>query len=351
MNKLNLAVLFGGQSSEYSVSLHSAGSFLRQIRQENYNLILIGIDPNGIFYLYDGSIEDIEHDTWKKEGSCTPCAFIHKGVISLEQPEQKIDIDVAFPILHGKNGEDGCMQGLLELMNIHYVGCDVMSSAISMDKEIMHILCREANIPCADYICLKKWGDNPSFEEIEAQIPLPWIIKPCNAGSSYGVHKVEKKEDFEDACQDAFYYDGRGKVLVEKAIEGFEIGCAVMGNETVFCGSVDEIQIAGSIFDFEGKYEDKGADIICPARIDEKQFKEAQALAYRTYRAMNCTGLARVDMFLTTEGEVILNELNTIPGFTATSRYPSMMKEAGLAFPDLIDRLIELAMQRKVGVC
>ena len=351
MNKLNLAVLFGGQSSEYSVSLHSAGSFLRQIRKENYNLILIGIDQNGVFYLYNGDVEQIEHDTWKNDQDCTPCAFIHKGVISLEDPENKIDIDVVFPILHGKNGEDGCVQGLLELMNIHYVGCDVMSSSISMDKEIMHILCKEANIPCAPYVCLKKYEENPSFEEIQKQIPLPWIIKPCNAGSSYGVHKVETREDFEPAVEDAFYYDGRGKILVEKAIDGFEIGCAVMGNETVFTGSIDEIQIHGSIFDFEGKYEDKGAEIICPARITEQQFKDAQKLAYRTYKAMNCTGLARVDMFLTSDQEIILNELNTIPGFTATSRYPSMMSDAGISFPDLIDKLIELAMQRQVGVC
>lgn len=351
MNRYNLAVLFGGQSSEYSVSLHSTTSFLRQIHADKYNIIMIGIDPNGIFYYYDGSIDAIEHDTWRQDSSCTPCAFVHKGVIRLDRPEEKMDLDVAFPVLHGKNGEDGCIQGLLELMNIHYVGCDVMSSSISMDKEIMHILCKEADIPCAPYICLKKFEANPTFEEIEKQIPLPWIIKPCNAGSSYGVHKVESKEDFEPAVDDAFYYDGRGKILVEKAIDGFEIGCAVMGNETVFTGSIDEIQIHGSIFDFEGKYEDKGAEIICPARIEPKQFKQAQELAYRTYKAMNCTGLARVDMFLTSDGKIILNELNTIPGFTDTSRYPSMMKEAGIGFSDLIDRLIELAMQRKVGVC
>lgn len=351
MNRYNLAVLFGGQSSEYSVSLHSTASFLRQIHADKYNIVLIGIDPNGIFYYYDGSIDAIEHDTWRQDATCTPCAFVHKGIIRLDKPEEKIELDVAFPVLHGKNGEDGCIQGLLELMNIHYVGCDVMSSSISMDKEIMHILCKEADIPCAPYVCLKKFETNPTFEEIEKQIPLPWIIKPCNAGSSYGVHKVESKDDFEPAAEDAFYYDGRGKILVEKAIDGFEIGCAVMGNETVFTGSIDEIQIHGSIFDFEGKYEDKGADIICPARIEPKQFKEAQELAYRTYKAMNCTGLARVDMFLTSEGRIILNELNTIPGFTDTSRYPSMMREAGIGFSDLIDRLIELAMQRKVGVC
>lgn len=243
------------------------------------------------------------------------------------------------------------MQGLLELMNIHYVGCDVMSSAISMDKEIMHILCDEANIPCADYVCLKANEDNPSFEMIQEKISLPWIVKPCNAGSSYGVHKVENKEEFEEACKDAFFYDGRGKILVEKAIEGFEIGCAVMGNEEVFTGSCDEIQISGGIFDFEGKYEMKGAEIICPARIDEETFAKAKALAAKTYKAMNCCGMARVDMFVTPQKEVILNELNTIPGFTATSRYPSMMKEAGIEFGDLIDKLIDLAMQRTISAC
>ena len=317
---LKLGVVFGGQSSEYSVSLHSVASFLRQIHNEKYDITMIGIDQNGQFYVYDGSIDDIEHDHWIPQA--TKAAWVHKGIMALDGKNTVKELDCVFPVLHGKNGEDGCVQGLLELMNIHYVGCDVMSSAISMDKEIMHILCDEANIPCADYVCLKANEENPSFEMIQEKISLPWIVKPCNAGSSYGVHKVENKEEFEEACKDAFFYDGRGKILVEKAIEGFEIGCAVMGNEEVFTGSCDEIQISGGIFDFEGKYEMKGAEIICPARIDEETFAKAKALAAKTYKAMNCCGMARVDMFVTPQKEVILNELNTIPGFTATSRYP-----------------------------
>ena len=201
---------------------------------------------------------------------------------------------------------------------------------------------------CISYV--RENGKNPSFEEIQAQISLPWIIKPCNAGSSYGVHKVENKEEFEEACQDAFYYDGRGKILVEQTIEGFEIGCAVMGNEEVFTGSIDEIEISTGFFDFEGKYEMKGANIYCPARIDEKTFKEAQNLAKHAYLAMNCCGMARVDMFVTKEKKVILNELNTIPGLTATSRYPSMMKEAGIEFSDLIDAFGNQAETRKVRI-
>ncbi|MBB5183471.1 D-alanine--D-alanine ligase family protein [Catenisphaera adipataccumulans] len=349
MSKLKLGVIFGGQSSEYSVSLHSAGSFLRQIHRERYELTMIGIDTRGQFYIYDGPIEKIEHDQWKE--NAVPCAWVHKGVMPLDGSNRAIVFDCVFPILHGKNGEDGCIQGLLELMNIHYVGCDVLSSSMIMDKEIMHILCRQANIPCADYVCLREDEPHPGFEELSAKLPLPWVIKPCNAGSSYGVQFVSEKEQYEDAIAEAWKYDGRGKLLVEEAVDGFEIGMAVMGNRELTTGKADEIRIHGHIFDFEGKYEMKGAEIICPAEIDEDTFKRAQELACRVYRTMNCTGMARVDMFVLPDKKVILNELNTIPGFTATSRYPTMMSEAGLEFPDLIDRLIDLAMEREVGVC
>lgn len=258
MSKLRLGVIFGGQSSEYSVSLHSVASFLRQIHADNYDMTLIGINKNGHFYLYNGDVDSIEHDTWQSEETCVSCAWVNGGIMPLDGSNKVIELDCVFPVLHGKNGEDGLIQGLLELMNIHYVGCDVMSSAMSMDKEIMHILCKEANIPCADYICLYANRENPTFEQIKEEIPLPWIVKPCNAGSSYGVHFVNDKEEFESACKDAFFYDGRGKILVEKVIKGFEIGCAVMGNEEIFTGSVDEIEINGGFFDFEGKYEMKG---------------------------------------------------------------------------------------------
>ena len=176
-------------------------------------------------------------------------------------------------------------------------------------------------------------------------------MKPCSAGSSYGVHKVENKEEFENAINDAWHYDGRGKCLVEKAIDGFEIGCAVMGNKIIQTGSCDEIEITRGFFDFEGKYALDGAQIHCPARIDKEVFEQAQELAKKTYRVMNCLGMARVDMFVQKDNSIVLNELNTIPGFTATSRYPSMMKEVGLEFSELIDRLIELAMERELGVC
>ena len=186
-------------------------------------------------------------------------------------------------------------------------------------------------------------------EEAKEKLGLPFFIKPCNAGSSYGIHCVESPAHFAEDLADAFYHDGKGKVILEKAIKGFEIGCAVMGNEELIAGSVDEIEISGSFFDYEGKYEMKDAAIYCPARIDETLFKAAQDMAKRAYRAMNCSGMTRVDMFVTSQRTIIFNELNTIPGFTATSRYPSMMKEIGVPFTRLIDTLVDLALQRKTG--
>ena len=346
--KTKLGVVFGGQSSEYSVSLHSAASFLRQIHRDLYDLTLIGIDQQGRTWIVEDDIDAIEHDHWKD--NAREAAWVHHGIQPLDGTD-RIELDVVFPILHGKNGEDGCFQGMMEMKNIRYVGCDTLGSAMCMDKEIMHILLKAAGIGAADYICLKKNEPMPSFEDIEKKIPLPWIVKPCNAGSSYGVNFVDNKEDFEKAVEEAFKYDGRGKILVEKTIEGFEIGCAVMGNDELFAGSVDEIETGAHFFDFEGKYAMKDSNIYCPARIPAEKIEEARELAKKAYRVMNCRGMARVDMFYQPDGTIVINELNTIPGFTATSRYPTMMKEAGLDFPELIDRLVALGLQTEVGVC
>lgn len=351
MKKTDLGVVFGGQSSEYSVSLHSAASFLRDLNKDRYNLTLIGIDKQGQPWVYYGSIDDLEHDHWKKDA--VKAAWVHQGILPLDpsKDSEEIHLDVVFPVVHGKNGEDGAIQGLLQMLNIHYVGCDVLSSALCMDKELMHIVLDESKIPCAPYLCLKKDQPEPSFEEIADLIELPWVIKPCNAGSSYGVHFVDNELQFSKAVEDAFKYDGRGKILVEKAVDGFEIGCAVMGNEHLFAGSVDEIETSHPVFDFEGKYDMVDSHIYCPARISKEEFEKARGLAKAAYQAMGCQGLARVDMFRLKDGSIIINEINTIPGMTATSRYPSMMKEAGKPFNKLIDELIDLAMEKPVGVC
>ena len=347
MNKIRLGVIFGGQSSEYSVSLHSAGSFLHSVHADRYDIIPIGISPEGNFYRFEGSIEELEHDHWIEHSR--PIAWVHKGFIDIENKET-VELDVVFPVLHGKNGEDGAIQGLLTLLDLPAVGCDILGSAICMDKEVMHRLFKEGGIPAADYVALTKYGENPTFEEIEQEIPLPWVIKPCNAGSSYGVSFVDSKETFDRAVEEAFKYDGHGKILVEKAIDGFEIGCAVMGDEVLDTGEIDEIEMAGKIFDFEGKYEMKDSAIYCPARISREKSDEAKELAKKAYRVLCCRDMARVDMFVCSNGEIILNEVNTIPGLTATSRYPSMMKAAGKDFGDLIDDLIDLAMEKEFAI-
>ena len=273
MSKLKLGVVFGGKSSEYGVSLHSAGSLLRQIDQDKYTVIMIGISLQGDWYLYEGDIDAIEHDHWQ-EGNCTPCVLTREGLLKLKDGTYEVvKVDCMFPVLHGKNGEDGTIQGLFEIMDIPYVGCGHMSSAICMDKEMTHIIAEHAGVPCAPYRCIYE-SDPRSLQEIYEEasqaLGLPLFIKPCNAGSSYGVHCVENFEDFE----------------------------------------------------------------------------EARALAAKAYRAMNCKGMTRVDMFVTPQHTIVFNELNTIPGFTATSRYPSMMKEIGIDFPELIDRLVALAMEK-----
>ena len=342
-----LGIIFGGQSSEYSVSLHSVSSLLRQFHKDKYEITLIGITKDGKSYLYNGSVDDIEHDRWLND-NCIPCSFCKGGIILNDSSSKKIELDVAFPVVHGKNCEDGTLQGMLEVNNIHFVGCGTLSSAMCMDKEITHILCDNEGIPCAKYICMKQ-GEEVDPKEIEKVIPLPWIVKSCNAGSSYGVNKVHTLDEFEYAKNEAFKYDGRGKLLVEEFVEGKEIGCAVLGNKELFVGSLDEIDTKKELFDFGAKYELEDTQIICPARLSEEQTRIAQTLAIKVYKTMNCRGFARVDMFVRKDGSIILNEINTIPGLTSASRYPTMMKEVGIEFGDLIDKLVDLAKENNVG--
>lgn len=347
MDKLRLGVIFGGQSSEYSVSLHSAGSFLRSIHSDRYEVVMIGISLDGGFYHYTGDLDALEHDHWQEKA--TPIAWVHKGIYVLES-QTKIDLDCVFPILHGKNGEDGSIQGMMNILDLPVAGCDVLGSAICMDKEVMHRLMDLSGLPAAKYICLHENEPLPSFKSLCKQIPLPWVIKPCNAGSSYGVSFVDNEEQFKKAAKEAFHYDGRGKILIEEAIDGFEIGCAVLGDQSLITGEIDEIEMAGKVFDFEGKYEMKDSAIYCPARISTQKAQEAKELAKKIFRVLECRDMARVDMFIDADGRILLNEVNTIPGFTATSRYPTMMKEAGIPFGDLIDRLVDLAMKKKAAL-
>lgn len=353
MSKIKLAVIFGGQSSEYSVSLHSASSAIENMDPEKYDLVFIGIDEEGKWFYYPGDVEGIEHGDWKKHPDLCDvvlsCSQANKGFLKLNKDGsyELIKVDCIFPILHGKNGEDGTIQGLFQLAGIPYVGCDHLSSAISMDKDYTHIVCEAAGIEMAPYICVINRNDfdyDKAYEEAIAKLTFPMFIKPANAGSSYGISKVRNKDEFVKGLKFAFEHDR--KVIVETGIDGFEIGCAVMGNDTLTVGEVDEIDTKKDFFDFDAKYELSNTQIHCPARISEALTKEAKEKAKVIYHALGCTGLTRVDMFVSKEEKIIFNEVNTIPGFTKASRYPTMMKKAGIDFKTLIDKLVSLAMER-----
>jgi len=350
MKKIRLAVIFGGNSSEYPVSLHSVASVLRSLNKDKYDIILLPIDQEGTWYYYDGDIETLEHDHWKQHES-TKRAILSpsrdEGIYILDGDRFKqIKVDCILPILHGKNGEDGTLQGLLELSMIPYVGCNHISSAISMDKEYTHIICEAAGITMAPYICISSFNpiDYDDLKNtIHQKLQYPLFVKPANAGSSFGITKVVDSKDLQRAIQFAFEYDT--KVIIESEIDGFEVGCAVLGNKDLIVGEVDEIDTHNTFFDYEAKYDLENTEIICPARITKEVSKEIKTLAKRIFIILGCSGLSRVDMFLTKDCKIYFNEINTIPGFTSASRYPTMMKEVGIEFPQLLDRLILLAME------
>lgn len=349
MNKIKLAVVFGGKNSEYSVSLHSASSLIRNISLEKYELSLIGISQAGSwYYLHTHDIDAIEHDHWMdlKKSEVVLSLGEHKGFVLQDESNTQIDVDVVFPCLHGKNGEDGTVQGYLELAQIPYVGCNVLASSVIMDKEFTHIVCESAGIECSPYLCIYNYEYKDAKHTYEAcveKLGLPIFIKPCNAGSSYGISKIRNFDEFEKGMQEAFKHDN--KVLCEKAIDGFEIGCAVLGIENdLIVGECDEIETHKDFFDFSAKYDLEETMIHCPARISKELSDKAKEIAKQCFKRCNCKGMSRVDMFVS-ENRIILNELNTIPGFTSTSRYPSMMKAVGLEFGEVIDKLIECALK------
>lgn len=351
MGKIKLAVIFGGKSSEYSVSLHSAESLLEHCDLAKYELVLIGITQDGKWLNYPSSdYEAIAHDTWHQNPNCREVVINpspNRGFLVVDHEIKELPVDVVFPCLHGKNGEDGTMQGLLKLANLAYVGCDLLASAVTMDKEFTHILAERAGILCAPYLCLYEENHDDLVEvykKASKELGLPIFIKPANAGSSYGISKINNEAEFIQGVLNAFKHDH--KVLLETTIEGFEIGCAVMGNDELMVGECDEIDTKNAFFDFEAKYALDNTQIYCPARISKELSDQAKEIAKKVYRTLNCSGMTRVDMFVTPNNEIVFNEANTIPGFTATSRYPSMMKAAGFSFEEVIDRLVELARSK-----
>lgn len=341
MMKKNLAVLFGGCSPEYPVSLQSASAVLEYVDRSRYHVLPIGINRHGDWFHYTGPLEHIASDTWQNDPSqCTPIVFsqsrIKRGFFTLTTEGTTFtSVDLALPMLHGENGEDGTVQGLLALADIPVVGCGVLASALCMDKHRAHMLVAQAGIAVPKGIVL---ADGES--DIPERLRYPLFVKPVHAGSSFGISKVSDPSALPDALALARRYDKT--VLVEEAIDGFEVGCAILGRETLCVGRVDEIALQNGFFDFHEKYHLETAKIHMPARIDAATEARIQKTAQTIYRVLGCSGFARVDCFLTPDGRILFNEVNTIPGMTAHSRYPNMMKGAGLSFSAMLAELLAL---------
>lgn len=348
--KLKIGVLFGGKSAEHEVSLQSAKNVINSLDKNKYEVVPIGISKEGKWLLNDTSnylLNSNNPKLIKLNKSSKEVALYAEGSGKLSltngTSNTKEKIDVIFPVLHGPFGEDGSMQGLLKLAGVPYVGAGVLGSALGMDKDVMKRILRDAGIPIAKFITVKK-GEKINFTKIKKELGLPIFVKPANMGSSVGVSKVGNEKEFKKAVNQAFKFDN--KILIEENIDAREIECAILGNDHPIASVVGEIIANQEFYSYDAKYIDEGAVAQIPAKIDKKTSKKIQELAIQTFQALNCEGLARVDFFLKKNGKVLVNEINTIPGFTNISMYPKLWEASGLPQTKLLDRLIDLAIER-----
>jgi D-alanine---(R)-lactate ligase len=345
MDALKIGIIFGGCSEEHPVSVKSAREIAKNLDPEKYEPFYIGITKTGAWKLCDGPDAD-----WEDGGSCRPAVLspdrsVH-GLLVLERDQYKmIRLDVVFPVLHGRLGEDGAIQGLLELSGIPYVGCGIQSSVLCMDKSLAYIVAGNAGIATPDH-----WVVAANEKVDPDRFTFPVFVKPARSGSSFGVSKVSREEELPSAVETARQYDS--KVLIEEAVVGSEVGCAILEERFgLITGEVDRISLSHGFFRIhqESKPESgsENATAIVPADISTEARSLVQETAKVLYRALGCRGLARVDMFLKEDGTVMLNEVNTMPGMTSYSRYPRMMAAAGLPLAEVIDRVVSLAVQAK----
>ncbi|XID91696.1 D-alanine--D-serine ligase VanG [Paenibacillaceae bacterium WGS1546] len=347
MEKIALGIVFGGCSTEYEVSLSSAAAVIDHLDGNSYEFVLIGITREGHWRRFYGDASLIREDLWSAHPACVPAVLSasrdRKGLIEFVGTECRLTpLDVVFPILHGRNGEDGTVQGLLELSGIPFVGCGTLSSALCMDKAYAKTIVSAAGIGVPPFVTVSGGGAIAEAVGLANKLGYPLYVKPARSGSSIGIAKAYNEQELMSGIEQALLHDD--KLVIERHVDGIELGCAVLGGADPFVGEIDEIELTGEFFDFEQKYTLSASTIHLPSRIDEETAARAKAAALTAYRALGCAGFARVDLFLAKDGSLLFNEVNTIPGFTSHSRYPNMMRHAGLAFPDLLDRLIESAL-------
>ena len=346
--KLNLAIIFGGKSAEHDISIRSANNIIKQIDLKRYQPVFIYIDQQGSWFVNKNPQKYIN-----KSEDLSPAGFDQAVFLCLDSSgrlyniveSSYILIDIAHPVLHGPFGEDGAIQGLLKTANIPYVGPDVLGSAIGMDKVIMKRILRDAGIKIGPFLSFLKEDTRPSFEHINEMLSMPVFVKPANMGSSIGINKVNNQEQLRYAMEDAFKYDR--KIIIEANIVGREIECAVLGNEHPVASILGEVLVHDEFYAYDTKYlSEEGATVQIPADLSDEILRKTQKIAISTFKVLACEGLGRVDVFLQEDGTVVVNEINTLPGFTSVSMFPMLWESSGLTYTMLLNKLYELAINR-----
>jgi D-alanine-D-alanine ligase len=351
--RISLCLLFGGKSAEHEVSLQSARSIVAALDRGKYALILVGIDRQGVWRRYEvGDFLRRADDPKRIRLAPTgrPVALVPgpKGaqLVTLSGPRESRRVDVVFPALHGPFGEDGTVQGLAMMAGAAVVGADVLGSAVGMDKEVMKRLLRDARLPIGRFLVFRRETKAAMrFDRVRAALGMPVFVKPANLGSSVGISKAQSRAELARAVREAFRYDD--KIVIEEFIDGREIECSVLGNERPVASLPGEIIPKHEFYSYEAKYiDDKGALLVVPVDLPRPVLDRIRDLAVRSYRALGCEGMARVDLFLKGGKHVFVNEINTIPGFTRLSMYPKLWEATGLRYGELLDRLVALAVRR-----
>lgn len=353
MTKLRVGIVFGGKSAEHEVSLQSAKNIVDAIDKSKFDVVLLGIDKQGQWHINDAThylrnADDPALISLNHSGNSIALipGQMHHQLIEADNAHPLSQIDVIFPIVHGTLGEDGCLQGLLRVANLPFVGSGVLGSAVSMDKDIAKRLLRDAGLNVAPFVTLTRATRTKfSFTDIEQQLGLPMFVKPANQGSSVGVSKVNNEQQFYDALDLAFTFDH--KVVIERGINGREIECAVLGNDYPQASTCGEIVVNSAFYSYQTKYIDEAsAKVVVPAALSADINDKIRSIAIQAYQTLECSGMARVDVFLTKDNQVIINEINTLPGFTNISMYPKLWQASGMGYSALITRLITLALER-----
>ncbi|GHI01330.1 D-alanine--D-alanine ligase [Neobacillus kokaensis] len=347
--KTKLGLLYGGKSAEHKVSLQTALAVIKALDLEKFEIHPIYINTEGQWIKgpeLEGPVENVKALEFSLEDAFTP-ASLAPAVFQTSDQEQA-SLDVVFPLLHGPNGEDGTVQGLLELLNLPYVGNGVLASAAGMDKVLMKNIFAQAGLAQVNYVAFVKreWekARDAAYTKVEAELGYPCFVKPANLGSSVGISKCRNREELEAAFEEAFQFDR--KVIIEEGVIAREIEVGVLGNDEPECSVAGEIVPKKDFYDYTAKYEDGNTALIIPADITEEQYQELKEMAIRAFKALDCSGLVRADFFLTKDGKVLINEVNTMPGFTPFSMFPLLWKHTGVEYPQLIERLVDLAKER-----